>query len=508
MAVRAPLNQLKLQEKPRVRRPAGSSPVLTEDQLKQPVTAKNWQNIDSFQNFVSALGMGANNQQSAAYYGFNPVSRNHTLMEWMYRGSWLVKRLIDCIPDDMTRAGVSYTTTMDPKQLAQLGKYQRDLGVWHKINQALKWARLYGGAGCYIMIKGQRPDTPLRLDSIGKGQFAGLIVLDRWMLWPHLENLVTEPGPYFGKPMYYDVVADGMAIPRMRFHYSRFIRFEGMELPYWQYMQENFWGCSIIEPIYDRIIAFDSATTGASQLVYKAHLRTYAVEGLRELIAAGGQMYQAFLQQVNVMRLLQNNEGLTVIDAKDKFETHQYAFSGLSDMLIQFSQQLSGGAAIPLTRLFGQSPAGLSATGDADIRNYYDQVNSDQESRLRDPYGQVLECMSYSLFGRPLPDDFDYYFNPLWQMSATEKAQVASSTIDTIDKAFSGGLINQQTALKELQASSKVTGIFTNITDEDIEAADAEPPSPPSMELSPGMEQQQNAENPQDDQVPGGENDD
>jgi phage-related protein (TIGR01555 family) len=453
---------------------------------------------DSFQNFAASLGLGTNNQSSASYYGFNPVSRNHTLLEWMYRGSWIVKRLVDCIPDDMTRAGITSTSDEKPEDVATRDTYLSEIGVWQKLNQALKWARLYGGAGCYIMIKGQRPDTPLRLETIGKGQFQGLVVLDRWMVWPHLNELVTEPGPDFGKPMYYEVQADGLAIPRMRFHYSRFIRFEGVELPYWQAMQENQWGCSIIEPIYDRIVAFDSATTGASQLVYKAHLRTYSVEGLRELIAAGGQMYQAFLQQVSVIRMLQNTEGLTVIDAKDKFETHSYAFTGLSDMLIQFSQQLSGGAAIPLTRLFGQAPAGLNATGDADTRNYYDMCSSDQESRVRLPLTKVLNCANYSLFGRPLDNNFSYTFNPLWQMSAPEKSDYATKVETTVQAAFDAGLINQKTALKELQASSRLTGIFSNITDEDVEAAEGEPPEPPEVnDLSLGATQQQNAENPQ-----------
>ncbi|MDI5448925.1 hypothetical protein MJL27_26670, partial [Salmonella enterica subsp. enterica serovar Anatum] len=41
---------------------------------------------------------------------------------------------------------------------------------------------------------------------------------------------------------------------------------------------ENEWGMSVVERIWDRLTAFDSATVGAAQLVYKAHLRTYKVE--------------------------------------------------------------------------------------------------------------------------------------------------------------------------------------------------------------------------------------
>lgn len=479
--------------KPVYRVPAGSSRAPSHEkawlvgQDGQP--AKRAPTADSFQNFIANLGIGTNNQSSGSFYGFNPITRNHTLLEWMYRGSWLARAIVDCIPDDMTRAGATYNTDMVPDDLSSLDKYINDLGLWHKINTGLKWGRLYGGAGCYISVKGQRPDTPLRIETIGEGQFEGLVTLDRWMIWPHLNDLVTDRGPDFGKPKYYDVVADGLAIPRMRIHYSRFIRFEGVELPYWQALQENLWGASVLEPIYDRMTAFDSATTGAAQLVYKAHLRTLSVENLRELIATGGKMYEAFLQQVSVIRALQNSEGLTVLDSTDKFETHSYSFAGLSDMLVQFSQQLSGGARIPLTRLFGQSPAGLNATGDNDIRNYYDMVNSDQNNRLKVPWGKVLECCSYSLFGKPLPPDFGYSFKSLWQLTDEQKSTVASQIADTVVKVHEAGLISDQTAMKELKQAGEVTGLFTNITDEDIKAAESEIPPPPDMSLSPGQQQ-------------------
>jgi hypothetical protein len=159
---------------------------------------------------------------------------------------------------------------------------------------------------------------------------------------------------------------------------------------------------------------------------------------------------------------------------------------------------LSGGAAIPLTRLFGQSPAGLNATGDADIRNYYDMCSADQESRLRLPLTKVLQIANQSLFGKPLDNNFGYYFNPLWQMSNSEKAQFAGNVVDSITKAVDAGLINQQTGMRELKASSQITGIFNSISDEDIEAADASPPKAPDpAELSQGMEQQENAKNTQ-----------
>ncbi|WP_457825249.1 anti-CBASS protein Acb1 family protein, partial [Staphylococcus aureus] len=83
---------------------------------------------------------------------------------------------------------------------------------------------------------------------------------------------------------------------------------------------ENGWGLSVLEPLWDRLIAFDSASVGAGQLVYKAHLRTYSVDGLRNIIAAGGDALKGLMSQIEFTRLSQSNEGMTVIDAADKLQ--------------------------------------------------------------------------------------------------------------------------------------------------------------------------------------------
>ncbi|MDR5671410.1 DUF1073 domain-containing protein, partial [Burkholderia cenocepacia] len=93
-------------------------------------------------------------------------------------------------------------------------------------------------------------------------------------------------------------------------HYSRVIRLDGEALPYYQRISENGWGLSILEPMWDRLIAFDSATVGIGQLVYKAHLRTLSVDKLREIIAQGGPAYAGLLKQIETIRFAQTNEGL------------------------------------------------------------------------------------------------------------------------------------------------------------------------------------------------------
>ena len=57
-------------------------------------------------------------------------------------------------------------------------------------------------------------------------------------------------------------------------------------------------------------------------------------------------------------------------------------------------------------------------------------------------------------------------------------ADLASKNTDSVTKAFQAGLISQKVALKELRQQSELTGMWTNIGDEDIEKADDEVMSP------------------------------
>lgn len=441
---------------------------------------KKGSTVDSFVNFAQNLGIGTDNAMSSSSYGFNPVTRNRTLLEWVHRGSWIGGVAVDVVADDMTRAGVEVKGGMAPEDIERLEECAVGFGIWDKVNEAIKWSRLYGGAIAVMLIDGQDMSTPLRLNTIRKNQFRGLLTLDRWMVEPSLSDLVTELGPEIGLPKFYQVVADAPGLARMKIHHSRCLRLEGIHLPYWQRLIENLWGLSVIERLYDRMIAFDSASTGAAQLVYKSYMRTYKVKDLREVVAAGGDALLGLQAYVNQMRRFQGIEGITLIDGEDEVSAESHgAFGGLADALAQFGQQLSGALQIPLVRLFGQSPQGFS-TGDTDLRNYYDKIKQDQEKALRVPLTKIYRAMAASE-GINFPEGTKLEFRSLWQLSDGEKADIAQKVESTVSDAEEKGLITKGAALRELKQSSHVTGIFTNITPEDIEDADAEPPPLPEV---------------------------
>lgn len=461
---------------------------------------------DGFANFAARLGINpadgsgsGDNLTSQGFYIPNLITRNRLQLEYAFRGSWIVNKIIKTIPEDMTRSGIQITTSEAPDDVDQVEIKMTRLKVWSSICETVQWGHLYGGAIGVMQIKGQKLDTPIDLDTVQKDQFLGITPYDRWQVYPTLDHIINE-GPDMGLPEFYDIVLGANlnnpgqepggqmtenANGRVRVHHSRCIRVIGIKLPFWQAITEMMWGESVLEQLWDRLIEFDTSTSAVGNLINRAQLRMIGVEGLREIFSAGGKAQEALIEQFEYIRKFQQNEGITLLDKNDTFDSVAYSFAGLADVLIQFGQQLSGATDIPLVRLFGQSPAGLSATGESDMRMYYDGILQKQESVLRNPLEILIKVLWRSTTGKPAPSDMTFEFVPLWQMSAKEKADIAKVTTDTILEVVEAGIIKPATALKELKQSSGDHGLFTFITDEEIDGAEnEEPPHPDEVSLS------------------------
>lgn len=441
---------------------------------------------DTYANFLASVGMSTRNLSAGSTYQFRLITRERVLLEMMYRGSWICGVAVDAVADDMIKQGIDFGGTLPPKEAEQLDAALLNTGVWASLNEVIKWGRLYGGAIAVIMLDGQDPSEPLRLDAIGPGQFQGLCVLDRWMVEPSLNDLVTDPGPDLGYPKFYKVTSGvapvGAAIaPALlgnMIHYSRCFRYTGIDLPWWQRITENMWGMSIFERLWDRLTAFDSTTQGIAQLVYRAYLRVVKLADLRQAASLSPEAQQGLARRIDLMTRFQTNEGMTLLSDQDEFEGITYSFAGLDSVLVQMGQQLSGALQIPLVRLFGQSPIGMNATGDSDIRLFYDGLHQQQELRLRRPLTRALRCLAASERIR-LPDTFKFNFNPLWQLLPKEKVELAEASTRTVLSADELGVISRRRTLEELRQQSRETGVWATITDDEINEAEGEPPPAP-----------------------------
>jgi len=270
-------------------------------------------------------------------------------------------------------------------------------------------------------------------------------------------------------PEYY-AINDAESSLAARVHYSRIVRFTGGMLPYLERIAELYWGESDIEPIYDDIVLYDSIMHNMGNLTFRANLDTMEVQNLDQLFSITSKDAQRrFWNTMQAQSVLRSNFGLQLVNRGDKVYNTQYAFTGF-DYVIEGAQlNLSAKTHIPLTRLFGRAPAGLNATGESDLKTYYEYIDTLRESRLRDILDQVLPVLCASAWGG-VPDDLNIAFPPLWTPTARELAEIAKEKAQAIRDAFQAGLLHADTAMRELRKLSEETGLFGSITDEEIAA--------------------------------------
>lgn len=413
---------------------------------------------DGLKAFVHSMTQQPNTFTSGAHQAVY-LSRNRPLLDMVYTSSWVAAKIIDAVAEDMTSDGVNIEGLSTEEDKA-LQRYLVSSQVWSSLTDTIKWARLYGGAVGYIVIDGQDPVTPLDVSTVGRGQFLGITVYDRYRAIPDMLQL-----DMFNEPQYYSL--DMIQTP---VHCSRLVKMVGDKLPYYEAQSNDFWGASILNRVLDKVKFRERALEATGKLIDKAYSRLVKVEGLRNVLAAGGKAEANLIKMFDYMRLLQNEQGLVLMDNKDTYQVDSYTFTGLGDLLKGFDYDVAGACDIPVTRLYGQSPAGFS-TGDSDLKTYYDKITRAQESTLREPLTKILNVAYQSLFGHPVSGVLDFKFLSPWRPNEIQDRAQLVAECNLLISAAQAGLLPPEKAMANLKAIGTKYELFSSLDDNDISQA-------------------------------------
>lgn len=445
------------------------------DAAPQPNPSQRGLAFDTFENQLARLGSASSNIISAATYPLTRLTQNYMLLNSLYRNSWICNKIVNIIPEDMMKNGWSITAELKPEDADRISKLERRTLVKEKILECLYWGRLYGGAGAIMIIDGHEDklEEPLGYDDIMPNSFCGLMVVDRWSgIYPSLELITDHRDPELGMPKYYEVKDNATQRLISKVHHSRVLRFTGKKLPFWEEVAEINWGSSIMEHVYEELVKRDSTSWNIASLVFQANLLVDRVDGMDQLLAATDpEVQRNFYNVKSAQNQMRSNNGMMIIGKDEEISAINYTFSGLHEISESQMTDISGAADIPVTRLFGRSPAGMNATGESDLQNYYDMVAQQQETKLKPKLNKLMPVLFMSEFGY-IPDDLDTKFNPIATPTEDKVAEIVGKKVDSISKTFNDGIINHKMALMELHELSYTTSMFTSITDEDIEKAD------------------------------------
>ena len=424
---------------------------------------------DAFSNPLFRLGYGSQSPLEATEYPLTRMTDNYALLNSLYRDNWVVQNVVGIIPDDMTKKWFAPAGAVGPEHLKELDRVQRVTALRERVNEGLRWGRLYGGAAGLIMIRGQEGmlGQPLELESIYPGTFQGLYILDRWQgVVPGME-LVFEGGEPV--PAYYSITdARGNTVAKV--HHSRLVRFTGRDLPFLERVAELYWGESEVEALYNDVVKHDNVAANMAALTFRANVDTMEVQNLDQLFSVtSGEQQRRFWNVMQAQSVMKSNFGMQLVNRGDQIKNTQYTFTGLQEVYDSMCLDLSGASRIPVTKLFGRSPAGMNATGESDLRNYYDYVDTLREAKLRPILEKLLPVLAMSAWGA-VPDGLDITFPPLWTPTAKEVAEIAKTKSEAIVSGYQAGLLIVATAQKELKKLADETGMFDSISEEEIAA--------------------------------------
>ena len=404
--------------------------------------------LDGYSNAAAFLGDDSPLFTSGTFIR-SDLTSDPELLTAMYRESWLTMRIIDMPSEDMTRAWYRLSAALPESRL-----------------HALRWARLYGGSLALMVIRGEedRLDRPLETDMLLPDCFQGLLVLDRAQgIEPSPELVADLDDPDFGLPVSYTVNLDTEDCRSVTLHHSRVLRFVGRELPRTETVRENFWGASEMEHIREELLRRSAASANIAQLLFQANVTTLKMSDLGDLLASGTEEQKRdVISAMQMENRFRTSFGIQLLSKDDAWENHVYSFAGLSEVYEQFMMDMAGAAEIPATRLFGRSPQGMNATGESDLRNYYDMIASLQERQLRPALEKLLPVMAVSCWGY-VPEDLEFVFEPVMTNSPAERAELVQKLSSDVIQAFQAGLLTREEALAELKSRGEELGVYTKI---------------------------------------------
>ncbi len=426
---------------------------------------------DSMQNLMSGLG---GPKDKAAQAKFTLAVMSQIELEFAYRGDWMARKIIDIPANDATREWRAWQAEGDDIEL--LEEAERELGVAHKVRHALKMARLYGGSIIVLGIRNGIPTEPLDIEKIKQGDLQYIHVASKYEVTP-AEIDLNVLSPTYGEPLYYEVQSPDGTLP-VRIHPSRVLRFVGKPMPSLRMLGDNQWGDSILQAAYDAVVGASQSLSAIAALIQEAKVDVVKVPNL--MLNIGGADYRSRL----IERFTLANTGKSIVntlilDKEEEWDRMEQTFGGLPDLMTLFLLVVSGAADIPVTRMLGQSPAGLNATGESDLRNYYDHVGSEQKNVIEPILSRLDEVLIRHALGNR-PDEIYYEWNPLWQMGEAEKAAVAKTKAETFQIDMNAGLIDPM-ALKKARINQLVEdgfypGLETAIDDVEKEGIDEDDP--------------------------------
>lgn len=383
---------------------------------------------DGWSNVVTNVGT-ANDPRSGARYNATPVPTSEARKLW--RTNDIAARVIETHPGEALRRWITLTIggpDGKEKSEAVLAALETIPGPSIIGNGA---QASYLRVACYENGYGGGAIWPVFNDSAGGLEKpvveTGIHKIERLQVFEPRElrpvSYYQEIGhPKYGEPEVYRVIplsgrtAQGS---QQLIHESRLIIFPGIRVTREELQGVEFgWGDNKLTRCADVLADFDLSFAGAAALLARFSELILKLKGLADLVSTNEDS-ETRLQEMNKARSILN---ALVLDSEDSAERLTTSLTGYPETLDKLALRLSAAADMPVSLLLGQAPAGLNATGDSDIRFFYDRV-AQLQTKLKPLIEKLVRWVMLTLFAGKEPETWSVDFPPLWQPTRKEDAE-------------------------------------------------------------------------------------
>lgn len=360
------------------------------------------------------------------------------LLAGMYLENGLLQVLVDLPVEEAFRGEFKIISSeLDNEDVSKLQQWFYSDEVLGRFKSALKWSRLFGGAGLIINTP-QSKTEKFDLSKVRKDGFLEFYDADRWEL-----NILTDNGNILDEIgganshnvfNYYGHIIDG----------SHVLVMNGIKAP--SYLRGLFsgWGVSVAESIVRSLNNYLKNQNVSYELVDEAKVDVYSISKYNTMLMSPKGEEQV-LKHLEMVQQTKNYQGAIVHDTSDGYDQKQVSFSGLSDLAREARIQVASDIRIPVSKLFGISISNLNSSEEADIDNYINMVETTIRTPSKGLINQVLKIGCMHLFGF-VPSVLDFEYPSLKQTTEKENIEIKAGKINMIVGLQQAGIISSKTA--------------------------------------------------------------
>lgn len=381
---------------------------------------------DSWQNSLTDLGTANDKTTATRHRRRRTVSLDQ--IQGLYDEDWLAARIVDSLPAAALRKPVE----VDAAATAALERFQ-ELNFTERypkgvLQFALKMGRLEAGCTILLGVRGRDGQTEKEISETAELEWLDIVRREQLAV---VERDADPNSATYGGATVYRITGDH-ARRGLSVHASRLLWCEGRETAsgkdYSWISDLNLangmppWG-SVLQPVYETISNYGMTWIAVSHLIQEASIPIFKMRGLIDMLTQQDQsVINARFSALNLSRSVAKTVALDA-DGDESYERSGVSFADLPALVQQLLNSVSGAAEIPGTILFGYSPSGMNATGENDLRQWYDRVVEYQTLSVEPKMDRLL-----ALCGAP---NAEVTFAPLWEPSDAEKTETQNKQAQT-----------------------------------------------------------------------------